>query len=83
MILFMFVLSCQAVRLLGPPIRFDASKLKVVFTGDETDSYTRIVPRTYTLSHCDFTANLTLTISNIISLDQVDHSLELLSYLIK
>lgn len=35
------------------------------------------MPRTYTLSHCDFTANLTLTISNIIHLDQVIY---LLSY---
>ncbi|XP_031114906.1 magnesium dechelatase SGRL, chloroplastic [Ipomoea triloba] len=61
----------QAVRLLGPPARFEASKLKVAFTGEETDTYSRVVPRTYTLSHCDFTANLTLTISNIINLDQL------------
>lgn len=61
----------QAVRLLGPPARFDASKLKVEFKGKETNKYSRIVPRTYALSHCDFTANLTLTISNIIHLDQL------------
>ncbi|CAI9115559.1 OLC1v1016484C1 [Oldenlandia corymbosa var. corymbosa] len=63
----------QAVRLLGPPARFEASKLKVVFSGKDTDSFfsTRILPRTYTLSHCDFTANLTLTISNVIHLDQL------------
>nr|GMD52202.1 protein STAY-GREEN LIKE, chloroplastic [Ipomoea batatas] len=61
----------EAVRLLGPPARFEASKLKVAFTGEEIDTYSRVVPRTYTLSHCDFTANLTLTISNIINLDQL------------
>ncbi|WOH00633.1 hypothetical protein DCAR_0520004 [Daucus carota subsp. sativus] len=61
----------QAVRLLGPPARFEESKLKVEVTGDETNRYTRIAPRTYTLSHCDFTANLTLTISRLIHLDQL------------
>ncbi|KAL0365921.1 UNVERIFIED_CONTAM: Magnesium dechelatase SGRL, chloroplastic [Sesamum radiatum] len=39
--------------------------------GEEVGSPARIVPRTYTLSHCDFTANLTLTISNIIQRDQL------------
>ncbi|CBI18945.3 unnamed protein product, partial [Vitis vinifera] len=39
--------------------------------GEEIDNYSGIIPRVYTLSHCDFTANLTLTISNIISLDQL------------
>ncbi|KAK3008871.1 hypothetical protein RJ639_014827 [Escallonia herrerae] len=61
----------QAVRLLGPPARFDASKLKVEFKGEERNKYARIVPRSYTLSHCDFTANLTLTISNVFQLDQL------------
>ncbi|KAL6317152.1 hypothetical protein AAG906_029904 [Vitis piasezkii] len=61
----------EAARLLGPPAKFDASKLKVVPMGEEIDNYSGISPRVYTLSHCDFTANLTLTISNIISLDQL------------
>ncbi|KAL8125266.1 magnesium dechelatase SGRL, chloroplastic-like [Apium graveolens] len=61
----------QAVRLLGPPARFEASKLKVEVKGHDTNRYTRIVPRTYTLSHCDFTANLTLTISRLIHLHQL------------
>ncbi|KAL7155803.1 hypothetical protein ABFS83_03G100100 [Erythranthe nasuta] len=61
----------QAVRLLGPPARFEASKLKVLFMGEEVDTSTRIVPRTYTLSHCDFTANLTLSVSNIIQRNQL------------
>ncbi|XP_057468822.1 magnesium dechelatase SGRL, chloroplastic-like [Actinidia eriantha] len=60
----------QAARLLGPPARFEASKLKVVLTGQE-NKYEEIVPRTYILSHCDLTANLTLTISNAINLDQL------------
>ncbi|WMV26506.1 hypothetical protein MTR67_019891 [Solanum verrucosum] len=61
----------QAVRLLGPPARFEASKLEVLLKGEEVDTYASIVPRTYTLSHCDFTANLTLTISNNIQYDQL------------
>ncbi|KAG8378177.1 hypothetical protein BUALT_Bualt08G0110800 [Buddleja alternifolia] len=61
----------QAARLLGPPARFEASKLEVLFMGEEVGAPARIVPRTYTLSHCDFTANLTLTISNIILRDQL------------
>ncbi|KAF8026538.1 hypothetical protein BT93_F3125 [Corymbia citriodora subsp. variegata] len=64
-------LVSEAVRLLVPPARFEASKLKVDFMGGESDNYSGIIPRTYILSHCDFTANLTLTISNIISLDQL------------
>ena len=61
----------QAARLLGPPASFEASKLKVVFMGEGLNNYSAIIPRTYILSHCDFTANLTLTISNVINLDQV------------
>ncbi|KAK4391018.1 Magnesium dechelatase SGRL, chloroplastic [Sesamum angolense] len=61
----------QAARLLGPPARFEASKLKVLFMGEEVITPTRIVPRTYTLSHCDFTADLTLTISNLVQRDQL------------
>lgn len=53
-----------------PPARFEASKLKVVFTR-EVNKSAGIIPRTYILSHCDFTANLTLTISDVINLDQV------------
>ncbi|XAR62878.1 hypothetical protein NMG60_11017791 [Bertholletia excelsa] len=61
----------QAARLLGPPAKFEASKLEVVLMGEHPDKYEAIVPRTYTLSHCDLTANLTLTISNIIRFDQL------------
>ncbi|KAK3427667.1 hypothetical protein EUGRSUZ_F03846 [Eucalyptus grandis] len=38
--------------------------------GGESDNNSGIIPRTYILSHCDF-SNLTLTISNVISLDQL------------
>lgn len=61
----------EAARLLGPPASFEASKLKVVFLGEGMNDYSRILPRTYILSHCDFTANLTLTISNVINLEQL------------
>ncbi|KAK9270534.1 hypothetical protein L1049_026115 [Liquidambar formosana] len=61
----------EAARLLGPPARFEASKLKVVLMGEWMNGYSGITPRTYILSHCDLTANLTLTISNVINLDQL------------
>ncbi|KAF2291271.1 hypothetical protein GH714_022032 [Hevea brasiliensis] len=61
----------EAVRHLVPPARFEASKLKVVLMGKEMNEYSGIIPRTYILSHCDFTANLTLTISNVINIDQL------------
>ncbi|CAB4289054.1 unnamed protein product [Prunus armeniaca] len=63
-------LVSEAVSLLGPAT-FVASKLKVEFIGEEFNNYVGIIPRTYILSHCDFTANLTLTISNVINLDQL------------
>lgn len=64
----------QAAILLGPPAKFESSKLKVVSLTEETTAGTcaRVVPRTYTLSHCDFTANLTLTISTLINRDQLE-----------
>ena len=67
-----------------PPARFEASKLKVVLLEDQINKYASIIPRTYILSHCDFTANLTLTVSNVINLEQVCvltffmHSLEII-----
>lgn len=61
----------EAVRILGPPAKFEASKLTVDFMGQDVDKYSRVVPRIYILSHCDFTADLTLTISNIINVDQL------------
>ncbi|KAL0925488.1 hypothetical protein M5K25_003824 [Dendrobium thyrsiflorum] len=53
--------GCLAARLFGPPTRFDASKLKVVFVGDDTEKQAlNAATRAYTLTHCDFTAKLTL-----------------------
>uniref|UniRef100_A0A1J3CUR9 Protein STAY-GREEN LIKE, chloroplastic n=1 Tax=Noccaea caerulescens TaxID=107243 RepID=A0A1J3CUR9_NOCCA len=68
-------LVSEAVRLLVPQANFDSSKLKVEFLGELQENKTSsgiITPRTYILSHCDFTANLTLTISNVINLDQLE-----------
>ncbi|KAG2314634.1 hypothetical protein Bca4012_065416 [Brassica carinata] len=68
-------LVSEAVRLLVPQANFDSSKLKVEFLGELLENKAIrgvITPRTYILSHCDFTANLTLTISNVINLDQLE-----------
>lgn len=54
-----------------PPAKFEASKLKVVLLEDQMNKYASIIPRTYILSHCDLTANLTLAVSNVIKLEQV------------
>lgn len=51
--------------------------------GEEMDNYVGVTPRTYILSHCDFTANLTLKISNVINLDQVCFILYFFSRLLK
>lgn len=51
--------------------------------GEEMNNYVGITPRTYILSHCDFTANLTLKISNVINLDQVCFILYFFSRLLK
>lgn len=56
---------------MGPPTKFEASKLKVVLLEDQINKYASITPRTYILSHCDLTANLTLAVSNVIKLEQV------------
>ncbi|ONK56246.1 uncharacterized protein A4U43_C10F5620 [Asparagus officinalis] len=62
----------QAVSLLGHPARFEASKLKVVFMGEEIEKQPLLtIPRAYTLTHCDFTANLTLAVSNNITNDML------------
>ncbi|KAL5057527.1 hypothetical protein RYX36_029131 [Vicia faba] len=69
-------LSCnsivfETVKLLGPPTKFEASKLKVFLLKDQINIYASVIPRTYILSHCDLTANLTLAISNVIKLEQL------------
>ena len=50
----------QAAKVLGAPTTFDPAKLTVQFAGRPA------FPRAYTLSHCDFKANLTLTVSESI-----------------
>lgn len=64
-------LVLQAARLLGPPAKFESSKLRVVFLGEGMKNQVCAIPRTYNLTHCDFTANLTLAVFNDIKIDQL------------
>ena len=61
----------QVMRLFGPAI-FEASKLKVLFLGlDNEEKHPPKLPRTYTLTHSDITAKLTLAVSQTINNSQV------------
>lgn len=53
-------------RLFGPAI-FEAAKLKVLFLEVDKENQPRKLPRTYTLTHSDITAKLTLGISQSIN----------------
>lgn len=59
-------------RLFGPAI-FEASKLKVLFLGvdEEKHQHPGKLPRTYTLTHSDVTARLTLAVSHTINRAQL------------
>ncbi|GJN34456.1 hypothetical protein PR202_gb23118 [Eleusine coracana subsp. coracana] len=65
-------------RLFGPAI-FEASKLKVLFLGGEDDAAKHHhhhqspppLPRTYTLTHSDVTASLTLAVSHTVNRAQL------------
>uniref|UniRef100_A0ACD5XUD9 Uncharacterized protein n=1 Tax=Avena sativa TaxID=4498 RepID=A0ACD5XUD9_AVESA len=59
-------------RLFGPAI-FEASKLKVLFVGveEEGSKHPGKLPRTYTLTHSDVTARLTLAVSHTIHAAQL------------
>ncbi|KAK7252647.1 hypothetical protein RIF29_36738 [Crotalaria pallida] len=57
-------------RLFGPAI-FEASKLKVLFLGVDDKKHPGKLPRTYTLTHSDITAKLTLAISQTINNTQL------------
>ncbi|KAJ7194507.1 hypothetical protein O6H91_Y252800 [Diphasiastrum complanatum] len=57
-------------RLFGPAI-FEASKLRVFFLGIEDDKHPREQQRTYTLTHSDISAKLTLAISREINKAQI------------
>ncbi|BAS91799.1 Os04g0692600, partial [Oryza sativa Japonica Group] len=61
--------SSLAAKLLGPPTSFDAGKLTVEFAHSHGNSSSGF-PRAYTLTHCDFTANLTLAVSDTIAADR-------------
>eukprot|EP00250_Pteridium_aquilinum_P006492 c16402_g1_i1 orf=237-1052(+) len=57
-------------KVFGPAI-FEASKLDVIFLGVREDEHPDDLPRIYTLTHCDITAMLTLTISKSINTAQL------------
>uniref|UniRef100_A0A0C9QL26 TSA: Wollemia nobilis Ref_Wollemi_Transcript_28924_1096 transcribed RNA sequence n=1 Tax=Wollemia nobilis TaxID=56998 RepID=A0A0C9QL26_9CONI len=57
-------------RLFGPAI-FEASKLKVLFLGTHEEKHPAHLPRTYTLTHSDITAKITLAISQTINKAQL------------
>lgn len=57
-------------RLFGPAI-FESSKLKVLFLGVDEKKHPSTLPRTYTLTHSDITAKLTLAISHSINNSQL------------
>ena len=64
----------------GTPL-FEASKLDVIFLGMSVDEHPEILPRIYTLTHCDITAMLTLTISQSINKTQVQHNFSCNNYI--
>ncbi|CAD6261545.1 unnamed protein product [Miscanthus lutarioriparius] len=63
----------KAAKILGPPTTFNAAKLKVEFAGVELRSNKQPppFPGAYTLTHCDFTANLTLAVSGPMTSEQL------------
>ncbi|KAL6601696.1 hypothetical protein ACP70R_044916 [Stipagrostis hirtigluma subsp. patula] len=63
-------LVVPTARLFGPAI-FEASKLKVLFLGDDGGQEGGVLPRTYTLTHSDVTARLTLAVSRSINRAQL------------
>ncbi|KAH0933486.1 hypothetical protein HID58_010603 [Brassica napus] len=62
--------AVPVARLFGPAI-FEASKLKVSFLGVDEKKHPSKLPRTYTLTHSDITAKLTLAISQSINNSQL------------
>lgn len=65
-----FGCGLQRARLFGPAI-FEASKLKVLFVGVDEEKHPGKLPRTYTLTHSDVTARLTLAVSHTIHAAQL------------
>ncbi|KAG2282572.1 hypothetical protein Bca4012_051135 [Brassica carinata] len=57
-------------RLFGQAI-FEASKFNVLFIGVDEKKHPSKLPRTYTLTHSDITAKLTLAISHSINISQL------------
>ncbi|KAI5057147.1 hypothetical protein GOP47_0027162 [Adiantum capillus-veneris] len=67
----LFLLPNHLVTSVFGPAIFEASKLDVMFVGVREDEHPDDVPRIYTLTHCDLTAMLTLTISTSINKAQL------------
>lgn len=63
-------LYSQEARLFGPAI-FEASKLCVLFLGVDQEKHPEHVPRSYTLTHSDITAEITLAVAKEINKAQV------------
>ncbi|KAL0730698.1 hypothetical protein Bca4012_026792 [Brassica carinata] len=64
------VIAAMVARLFGQAI-FEASKLNVLFLGVDDKKHPSKLPRTYTLTHSDITAKLTLAISHSINNSQL------------
>ncbi|CAA7018573.1 unnamed protein product [Microthlaspi erraticum] len=62
--------TTPVARLFGQAI-FEASKLNVMFLGVDEKKHPSKLPRTYTLTHSDITAKLTLAISHSINNSQL------------
>ncbi|KAL8543824.1 hypothetical protein ACS0TY_004394 [Phlomoides rotata] len=60
-----------AVARLFGPATFDPSKLKVIYLEADYDVRKFLLPRTYTLTHCDITSKLTLAVSQTINTSQL------------
>ncbi|MCO5586933.1 hypothetical protein L7F22_040877 [Adiantum nelumboides] len=65
------LLFANRVSKLFGPANFEASKLDVMFVGVRRDEHPDALPRIYTLTHCDLTAMLTLTISTSVNTAQL------------
>ncbi|MCO5605313.1 hypothetical protein L7F22_059495 [Adiantum nelumboides] len=61
----------NVVAKVSGPASFEASKLNVMFLGVRKDEHPEDLPRIYTLTHCDLTAMLTLTVSPSINKAQL------------
>ncbi|XP_058105600.1 protein STAY-GREEN homolog, chloroplastic-like [Magnolia sinica] len=64
------VAALPVARLFGPTV-FESSKLSVMLLGVDEEKHPGSISRTYTLTHCDISSKLTLTISQTINQTQL------------